>query len=86
MEWTLVGAALVFIGLRGYVRYLRRQKPVLSDYLVVLAWLVFVACCACDIKLDQLGLFVPGKTYEMELSFIGEDHGETVAALKVQSP
>jgi hypothetical protein len=86
VEWALVGVALVFIGLRGYVRYLRRQKPVLSDYLVVLAWLAFVASCACDIKLNQLGLFEAGKTYEMELSWIGEDHGETVAALKVQPP
>jgi hypothetical protein len=82
--WGLVGVSLVFILLRGYVRLLRRQRPILSDYLVVLAWLAFVAHCVCDITLNEYGLFDEGKTYELELTQIGDDSDDTVEALKVQ--
>jgi hypothetical protein len=83
IEWTLVGLAFVFVCLRIYVRILRRQRPMLSDGFVVLAWLAFVSCCACDIRLNQLGLFVPGRTYEMALTNINEDPDKSIEALKV---
>jgi hypothetical protein len=65
---------------------MKRQKPILSDYLVVLAWLAFVAYSACNIALNECGLFETGKTYEMELSGIGDDPDDTVEALKVAFP
>ena len=55
----------------------------LSDGFVVLAWLAFVSCCACDIRLNQLGLFAPGRTYEMALININEDPDKSVEALQV---
>jgi hypothetical protein len=65
------------------VRILRQQRPMLSDGFVVLAWLAFVSCCACDIRLNQLGLFAPGRTYEMALININEDPDKSVEALQV---
>jgi hypothetical protein len=86
VEWSLVGLSLLFIALRGYVRFMKRQNPILSDYLVVLAWFAFVAYCACNIALHECGLFDSGKTYEMELSEIGDNSDDTVEALKVPFP
>ena len=83
IEWTLVGLAFVFVCLRIYVRILRRQRPMLSDAFVVLAWMAFVPCCACDIRLYRLWLFVPGRTYEMALTNINEDPYKSIEALKV---
>src|SRR5271156_3772881 len=82
IEWTLVGLAFVFVCLRIYVRLLRRQRPMLSEGFVVLAWLAFVSWCVCDIRLNQLGLFVPGRTYEMALININEDPDKSIEALK----
>ena len=81
-----MGAALSFIGLRVYVRVLRRQSPTLSDALVLLAWLAFVSCCACDVRLNQLGLFSPGRTYEQPLTNINPDPEKSIEALKVSLP
>jgi hypothetical protein len=83
IEWTLVGVAFAFLALRVYVRVLRQQRPMLSDAFVFFAWLAFVACCVCDTRLNQLGLFAPGKTYEMALININEDPEKTIEALKV---
>lgn len=65
------------------MRCLRRQTFVLSDLFVFLAWLLFVSCCACDIRLNQLGLFADGRTYEEELTTINTDPAKTTEALKV---
>ena len=75
--------SLAFLVLRGYVRYLRRQTLGLSDLLVCLAWLSFVSCCACDIRLNQLGLFAEGRTYEEKLTTVNDDPAKTIEALKV---
>jgi hypothetical protein len=80
---VLVGVALVFVCLRGYVRIMQRQRPTLSDVFVVLAWLAFVSCCACDLLLNQLGLFAAGRTYDQPLTTINEDPRLTIQALKV---
>ena len=66
-----------------YIRIRRKQPPTLSDAFVVLAWLAFVSCCACDIRLNQLGLFAPGQTYENSLTDINPDPSKSVEALKV---
>lgn len=78
--------ALVFICLRVYVKILRHQKFTLSDFFIILAWLAFVACCACDIELNKLGLFAPGRTYEQKLITVNTDRGNTIEALKVSFP
>jgi len=78
-----VAAALIFVSLRGYIRIYRRERPTLSDGFVLLAWLSFVSCCACDIRLNQLGLFQPGRTYEMALTTINSDPDLNIEALKV---
>jgi hypothetical protein len=81
-----VTVSLAFLVLRGYVRYLRRQTLVLSDLLVCLAWLSFVSCCACDIRLNQLGLFADERTYEEKLTTVNDDPAKTTEALKVILP
>jgi hypothetical protein len=73
----------VFVCLRGYVRVYRRQRPTVSDGFVLLAWLAFVSCCACDTRLNQLGLFETWRTYEMPLTTINPDPELTIEALKV---
>jgi hypothetical protein len=79
----LVVLALVFVALRGYVRYWRGQRPLLSDYFVFAAWLAFVACCACDIRLKALGLFKNDRTYTDPLTSINKDPDKSIEALKV---
>src|ERR1700738_2200595 len=79
----LVTLALVFVCLRGCVRYYRRQRPMASDYFVLVAWLMFVSSWACDIKLKELGLFENHRTYEDPLSTINNDPYLTIEALKV---
>lgn len=75
--------ALVFICLRVYVKTLRRQEFSLSDFFIILAWIAFVACCACDTRLNQLGLFAPGRTYEQKLIIVNPDPEKSIEALKV---
>jgi hypothetical protein len=53
--------------------------------MIVLAWLAFVICCGCDIRLNQLGLFSGGRTYEEPLIDINSDPIKTIEALKVSS-
>lgn len=79
----MVGAALVFLGLRWYVRATRTQQPMLSDLFVSLAWIAFVFCCACDTKLYQLGFLAKKRTYEQKLTTIGSNPALTVETLKV---
>jgi len=83
IEWSLAGLAFVFVSLRIYVRIWRQQRPRLSDACVVLAWLAFVSCCACDMRLNELGLFAPGRDYEEALTNINEDPDKSIEALKV---
>lgn len=85
IEWCLSGVALLFVSLRIYVRILRQQRPVLSDGFVILAWLAFVSCCACDTRLNELGLFAPGRTYDEALININEDPETNIEALKALS-
>jgi hypothetical protein len=80
---VLVVAALAFLCLRGYVRIMQRQRPTLSDLFIVLAWVSFVSCCACDIQLEKLGLFETGRAYDEPLTTINEDPELTIQALKV---
>lgn len=75
--------SFVFVGLRGYVRVSRRQRPTVSDWFVLCAWFAFVSCCACDTRLNQLGLFETWRTYEMPLTTINQDPELTIEALKV---
>lgn len=79
----MVSVALLFVGLRGYLRMRRRQNPTLSDLFIVLAWLAFMACCICDTRLNQLGLFAPGRTYEMKLTTVNSDPDKMVETLQV---
>jgi len=83
IEWTMVFLALAFVISRGYVRFWQRQRLLLSDYFVFFAWLAFVSCCACDIRLNQLGLFTYNRTYEDPLTTINPDPALTVEALKL---
>jgi hypothetical protein len=55
----------------------------LSDLFVVLAWLAFVSTAACDVRLNQLGLFAGGRTYDQKITTVNRDPQKAIEALKV---
>jgi hypothetical protein len=83
---VLVFTALVFVCLRGYVRIYQHQRPTLSDSFVLVAWLAFASCCACNIRLNRLGFYSTSRTYNQPLITINEDPELTIQALKVSFP
>jgi hypothetical protein len=80
---VLVSITLVFILLRIYVRFHTRKPFSMSDVFVILAWIAFASCCTCDIKLNEYGLFSPGRTYNDSLITLNSDPNVVVQGLKV---
>jgi hypothetical protein len=86
LEWTLVTVVFLFLALRMYVRVWKLHTFLLSDILVILAWVSFVAACACDLPLNALGLFSADRDYTDALIVINKDESKTIEALKVALP
>lgn len=84
-EWSFAGLALIFVLLRLYVRIFHGPSSRLnwSDWIVVIAWLNFAACCACDVELNRLGFIHPSSSYHGNLSMITPDPEKTVRILKI---
>ena len=82
-EWVLAAISSLFLLLRLHVRFWRRQRLILNDLFIMIAWVSFVSFCACDTKLRQLGLFADGETYKEKLIAINNDPDGTIQALKV---
>lgn len=53
------------------------------DYIVLVAWLNFVACCVCDAELRRLGFMGPKITYRGDPTHVNSDPEKNIEILKV---
>lgn len=76
----------MFVLLRLYVGFCYPEgRHDWKDYIVLVAWLNFAACCACDSRLRRLGFMGPKITYTGDPTHVNSDPEKNIEMLKVQT-